>query len=119
MTYERSVGLENSSVNNTTTITPSTNLPEIDITEDIENSTVCFLDLETTSLSDDCEIAQVSAVDCDGLRLFDQYVYLNGSISFRATKVTGIKKSSGILFCHGKLVDPIEVNVGLNRFGFG
>ena len=74
-----------------------------------------FFDLEATSLSDDCEIAQVSAVYFDGLKRFDQYIYLSGSISLRATKVTDIKKSRK-LFCHGKLVDAVEVNVGLVRF---
>ena len=64
-----------------------------------------------------CGIVQVSTVDFDGLRLFHQYVYPNGSISSGSTKVTGITKSSGKLFCHGKLVDAVEVNVGLNRFG--
>ena len=75
-----------------------------------------FFDLEATSLSDDCEIAQVSAVDFDGLKRFDQYIYPNGSISLRPTKVTGFNKSSRKLFCHGKLVDAVEVNVGLVRF---
>ena len=32
-------------------------------------------------------------------------------------KFASITKSSGKLFCHGKLVDAVEVNVGLNRFG--
>ena len=41
----------------------------------------------------------------------------NGSISFGATKVTDITESSGKLFCHGKLIDGVEMNVGLNRFG--
>ena len=33
-------------------------------------------------------------------------------------KVTSIKKSLGKLFCRGKLVDAVEVNIGLNRFGW-
>ena len=117
MKYESSVGLENISVNNTTTIPAPTSLPESDIIKDIENCTIYFFDLETTGLSDDCKIVQVSAVDFDGLRLFDQYVYPNGSISFGSTKATGITKSSGKLFFHGKLVDAVEVNMSLNRFG--
>ena len=117
MTCESSVGLENISVNNTTTIPAPTSLPENDIIKDIENCTVCFFDLETTGLSDDCEIVQISPVDFDGLRLFDQYVYPTGRNSFGSTKVTGITKSSGTLFCHGKLLDAVEVNLGLNRFG--
>ena len=60
-------------------------------------------------------IVQVSAVDFDGLRLFDQYIYPNGSIRFGSTEVTGITKSSGKLFCHWKLVDAVEVNMSLNR----
>ena len=72
--------------------------------------------VETIVLSDDFEIVQFSVVDCDSLRWFDQYDYPNGSISFGATKVTGITKSSRKLFCHGKLVDIVKVNVSLNRF---
>ena len=45
-------------------------------------------------------IVQVSAVDFDGLRLFDKYIYPNGSIRFGSTEVTGITKSSGKLFCY-------------------
>ena len=60
MKYESSVGLKNVSVNNTTTIPAPTSLSESDITKDIENCTVCFFDLETTDLSDDC--------DCSGFR---------------------------------------------------
>ena len=100
MKYESSVGLKDVSVNNTTTILAPTSLSESDITKDIENCTVCFFDLETTDLSDDCEIVQVSAVDFDGLRLFEQYAYPNGSIRFGSTEVTSITKSSGKLFCH-------------------
>ena len=117
MTYENSVAFENISVNNTTTIPLPTSLPESDIAKDTENCTVCFFDLEATGFSDNCEIVQVSVVDFECSRWFDQYVYPNGSITFGATKVTGITKSSGKLFCHGKLVDAAEVNMGLNRFG--
>ena len=74
-----------------------------------------LFDLEPTGLSDDCKIVQVRAVDFDGLRLFDQYVYPDESISFGTTKVTGITNSSGKLFCHEKLVDAVEVNASLNR----
>ena len=51
------------------------------------------------------------------VRLFDQYVHRNGSISLGATTATGIAKLSGKLFCHGKLADTVEVNAGFNRFG--
>ena len=49
--------------------------------------------------------------------MFNQYVYPNRSISLGGEKVTGITKSSGKLFCHGKLVHAVKVNVDLNRFG--
>ena len=49
MTYESSVCLENISLDNTVIIP----LPETDIIKDTENCTICFLDLETTGLSDD------------------------------------------------------------------
>ena len=62
-------------MNNTTTTSSPTNLAEIHITKDIENCTVCFFYLETTGLSDDCEIVQVLVIDFDDLRLLDQYVY--------------------------------------------
>ena len=94
-------------MNNTKTIPPPTSLPEIDITKDIENCIFCFFDLETTGLWGSCEIVRVSDVDFDGLRLFDQ----------NSGSATGSAKWSGKLFCYGKLVDAVEVNVGLNRFG--
>ena len=72
---ESSVGFENIIVNNTTTTPSPTNVAEIHITKDIENCTVCFFYLETTGLSDDCEIVQVLVIDFDDLRLLDQYVY--------------------------------------------
>ena len=63
-------------------------------------------------------IVHISAVDCDNFRLLVQFVYSNGSFSFGTTKHTGIKHSSEkFFFCHGELVDAIEVNVGLRRFG--
>ena len=65
---------------------------------------IAFLTLRLLVLSGDCETVQISAVDCDGLRRFDPYLYLNRNISFGATKVTGIAKSSGKLFCHGMLL---------------
>ena len=68
MTLESSVGIENISLSNTTTIPPLTSLTESYIIKGIESCGVCFFDLETTGLSDDFEIAQVSAVDCNGLR---------------------------------------------------
>ena len=53
MTYESSAGLENISVNDTTTIPPPTSIPESDIKNDMENRTVCLFDPGTTGLSDD------------------------------------------------------------------
>ena len=35
---------------------------------------------------------------------------------FRTTRVSGIAKSSGKSFCHGKLVDAVNVYMSLNRF---
>ena len=116
MTYESSVGLENISVNNTTTIPPPTCLPYKDIIKDVESCTVCFFDIETTGLS---EILRLFRFQLLILMVWDGLitVYPNGSITFRATKVTGITKSSWELFCHGKLVDTVNMNVGLKRFG--
>ena len=88
-------------MNNTKTIPPPTSIPEIDITKDIENCIVCFFDLETTGLSDSCEIVWVSDVDFDGLRLFDQYVYPNGSISFGAPKLQVVQSHQKSCFVMG------------------
>ena len=46
VTCESTVGFENISVNNTSTIAPSTSQPESDIINDIESCTVHFLDFE-------------------------------------------------------------------------
>ena len=71
VTYGSSGGLENINMNNTTTIPCPTNLPEIDMLKYIHSCTVCFFDLETADLSDDIEIAQVSAVDFESLKWFE------------------------------------------------
>ena len=88
MTYESSVGLENIIANNTTTIFPF-GLPEIDIIKDIESCTAFFFTWRLLVLLGDSEIIQVSVVDCDRLRRFDQYLYPNGSIIFGTTRVIG------------------------------
>ena len=59
MTYESSIGLEYISVNNTSTI-PSTTSPQKKKSQNILKTVpFVFFDLETTGLSDDCEIVQV------------------------------------------------------------
>lgn len=57
MALESSVGLENISVNNATTIHPITSLQES--VKGIEICTVCLYDLKTTGLSDDCDIFRI------------------------------------------------------------
>ena len=59
MTYESSIALEYISVNNTSTI-PSTTSPQKKKSYNILKTVpFAFFDLETTGLSDDCEIVQV------------------------------------------------------------
>ena len=57
MALESSVGLENISVNNATTIHPITSLQES--VKGIEICAVCLYDLKTTGLSDDCDIFRI------------------------------------------------------------
>ena len=49
-------------------------------------------DLETTSLSNECEITQISASSLDRTDTFDRYVLPVGPISKDASKVTHITK---------------------------
>ena len=108
--YESSVGLESSSVNNTITIPTPKNYPENDIIKKLKVQLFGFLTLRLIVLQMIVRLSRFQLLILMVLRGLIS-IYLNGSISFEATKVTGITKSLGKLFCQEKLVDTVKVNM--------
>ena len=100
------------------TISPPKSLPESDITYKISKTAPFgFLTLRLLTYQIIVRLFRFQLLILMVWYCLNRYVYSDGSISFGATKVTGITKSSGKLFCHGKFVNVVEVNVILNRFG--
>ena len=79
----------------------------------IEYSKV-FFDLETTSLSNHCDVTQIAAV-CQNSR-FDQYVTPGQEISQGASEVTGLTFQLGTLFHHNRPVESIHIKSALQSF---
>ena len=74
---------------------------------------MCVFDLETTSLSETCEIMQISAVTLEGEQSFNQYILPCEQISPSASKVTGLAMMGSKLFLNGKSVHTFDINEGL------
>ena len=75
-----------------------------------------MFDLETTSLSRDCDIVQISAVTLDGMSKFNQYILPSQNIAYSASKVTGITMNGGKLFLHGRPVESVSIKEALSSF---
>ena len=84
--------------------------------ERLLTSIMCAFDLETTSLLDSCEIAQISVVTLDEQYVLDTYVLPNGDISSYSSKVTALTKRGSSLFHQGKLVSSVPIREGLVMF---
>ena len=91
-----------------------------EITKCAENNTShskVYFDIETTSLSMECDLTQLSAVSaCHGGVEFNQYITPEKSISPGAANVTGLTLSNGILFHMGKPVHSVPVRTDLQAF---
>ena len=96
-------------MNNTITIPPPKNYPENDIIKKLKVQLFGFLTLRLIVLQMIVRLFRFQLLILMVLRGLIS-IYLNGSISFEATKVTGITKSLGKLFCQEKLVDTVKVN---------
>ena len=81
-----------------------------------QETKIVVFDLETTSLSHECEITQIAAQTFDGIT-FNQYILPEGEIDFRASKITGIQKFNGALFVNGKKINAaLPIKDVLQRF---
>ena len=118
-TYETSICLTKPSEQETLEIPPKQEAPAI---EQIDKDTnqplvIVVFDLETTSLSKDCEITLIAAEALDDTALsFSSYVIPKGQIDTNASRVTGITKSFGQLFCKGRPVDANPISLVLSKF---
>ena len=117
-TYQPSVCLHPIDNVQLVTIPPPTVLPPLQtISNDVFlQATCCVFDLETTSLYDNCDIVQISAITMDGEYSFDKYVLPNADICAAASRVNGMTKKGNSLFSHGKLVPTVSITESLSMF---
>ena len=83
---------------------------------DMEQFILVGFDLETTGLSDVCELTQVAASRFDGMDHFDQYILPVGSISSGAVRATGITKHNNRLFLRSRPVESADAHTILSSF---
>ena len=118
VTYQSSVALDVIDDSATQSI-PSMQSPpdfeKIPVIE-LENSTLVAFDLETTLLSDSCEIIQIAATVFDSSTSFDRYILPVGAISPGASKVTGITKKNNCLFLRSRPVESADILTVLKQF---
>ena len=99
------VGIEN--------IPPPKESPTPELIASVPQNRVYF-DLETTSLAQNCDIVQLSAV-C-GANVFDTYVQPSQPIAKEAAAVHGITCQSGQMAHLGKPVQSLPPNIALQNF---
>ena len=117
-TYKTSVclfGIDDVDVEEIPTPSPPPALVNLTV-EEVSNATYCVFDLETTSLFDDCDIVQLSAVTLDGEHSFDQFIFAQQNICPSASKVNGFTKKGTSLFHNGTLVDSVDIRHALEEF---
>ena len=118
MTYESSAGLENISVNNTTTIPPPTVSQKVISQKMLKTVPFAFMTLKLMVYQMIVRLFKFQLLilmfrNC----LISMFIHLNGTISFEATKVKAITKSSGRLFFSWAVSWCCWSERGLNRFG--
>ena len=117
-TYQTSVCL--GSIENIQLISipaPGVPPPMENVSHEVFNSSLfCVFDLETTSLQDNCDIVQISAVSIDGAYSFDKYVLPEKDIATAASNVSGLTKKGSSLFSHGTLVPTVSIAEALSMF---
>ena len=118
ITYQSSVSLQPISDIDIQQITTATFLPSVQLlsTDKIVHSEICVFDLQTTSLSDACEIVQISAVTLVGEQSFNQYILSCVQISPSASKVTGLTMMGSKMLLNGKSVHTVEIKEGVPMF---
>ena len=84
--------------------------------KEIIPTTICFFDLETTSLKDNCEILQIAAITSAEGQEFNAYVIPDGDISPNASAVNGFTKRGNTIFLRGSPVTAIPLKEALVQF---
>ena len=118
-TYKTSICLTKTTEQETLEIPPKQEAPAIEKIDKKPNQplTVIVFDLETTSLSKISEITQIAAEALDDTTLsFSSYVIPKGHIDINASKVTGITKRLGQLFCKGHPVEANPIPLVMSKF---
>ena len=118
VTYQSSICLNSTNDIELISIPAPSPLPEIQqiSSSTLSSSAVCVFDLETTSLSDICDLVQISAQTLDRECAFNCYILPVAPISPAASRVTGLTKQGNNLFCHSKLVPSVSLTEGLEMF---
>ena len=100
----------------TTAIPDSISEPVVERIVNIDECILVGFDLETTGLSDDCELTQIAASPFDGKDSFDQYILPVGPISSGAVNATGISKRNNKLYLRNRPVDFTDARNALTSF---
>ena len=110
-TYQSGVLLNSNC--DTVEIPASVSVPEL---LNIPNGDYLFIafDVETTSLEDDCDFVQLSAVLITSH--FDAYVITRKQITSSASRVTGLTAVGSQLLLHGKPVSTVDIHSSLRNF---
>ena len=114
-TYKTAVASTESEENSTGAEVPLDEfikIPEVEQVTKTDNLVYC--DIETGSLSMDCDILQISA--CTNGKIFNQYILPSKPISWSASNVTGLTAQGGVLFLHGSPVSAVPLKDGLLNF---
>ena len=112
-TYLSGVDSEATTVDDIETIPPAVAAPDYHSIS-VDNVSMVYFDLETTSFHKTCDIVQLAA--CCGEETFSNYVLPNQAIDSRASEVTGISIISGELYSHGQRVESVTLSTCLINF---
>ncbi|CAC5377710.1 unnamed protein product [Mytilus coruscus] len=103
-TYKKSIDLEHPTLIDSDFISDPVTTPSLDTFDvNIDNMSIVYFDLETTSLANDCDIIQISAIEKSSE--FNQYITPSQCISRQASSVTGLSAWNNILVHYGQRVD--------------
>ncbi|VDI50719.1 Hypothetical predicted protein [Mytilus galloprovincialis] len=114
-TYKTEIDMLCQNMQETDVISNPLIIEELTQVQNIQPSIPCvYFDLETTSLSLNCDIVQISAVN--DMNVFDQYITPSSGISKYASEVTGLSMCNNILCYNGRKVNSCSPQQGLQNF---
>ncbi|CAG2233936.1 unnamed protein product [Mytilus edulis] len=114
-TYKTEIDMLCQNMQETDVISNPLIVEELTHVQNIQPSIPCvYFDLETTSLSLNCDIVQISAIN--DMNEFDQYITPSSGISKYASEVTGLSMCNNILCYNGRKVNSCSPQQGLQNF---